>query len=224
MRITKFYLVFSALLLLVSLPHLSAQTAPQIRGLVSDPAGGIVSDASITLFSLEKVREARTDGLGQFAFFDLPQGIYELEVKHPGFKTVLLGSINVSDVPVPQISTTLQLVNPGCGDFQPTASYPERSEKVNLTGTVKDYSAAFVKNATLVLTLLGSSRGQSASTNENGEFQFTDLAPGKYTLKVTHKDYFEVSVREFWVTPKNLTTLTPIYVFRKNEHSVIICQ
>jgi hypothetical protein len=191
---------------------------------VLDPAGGFVSDASITLFSLEKVREARTDRLGQFAFFDLPHGIYELEVKHPGFKTVSLGSINVSAVPVPQISTTLQLVNPGCGDFQPTLSYPERSGKVNLTGTVKDSSAGFVKSAILTLTLLGSSRGSSATTNENGEFQFTDLAPGKYTLKVTHRGYFEVVVTEFWVTPKNLTTLTPIYVFRKNEHSVIICQ
>lgn len=218
------YLVFSPLLLAVFLPYLFAQSVAKIDGVVSDPAGGFVSDASVTLFSLERVREARTDRLGQFAFFDLAQGIYELEVKHHGFKTVLLGSINVSDVPVPQISTTLQIVNPGCGDFQPTVSYPERPGKVNLTGTVKDYSAGFVKNAILTLTLSGSSRGQAANTNENGEFQFTDVGPGKYTVKVTHKDYFEVSVKEFWVTSKNLTTLTPIYVFRKNEHSVIICQ
>jgi hypothetical protein len=218
------YLVFSPLLLAIFPPYLFAQSAAQIGGVVSDPAGGFISDASVTLFSLEKVREARTDRLGQFAFVDLPQGIYELELKHPGFKTVLLPSINVSDVPVSQISTTLQIVNPGCGDFQPTASYPERSGKVNLTGTVKDTSAEFVKNAVLALTLSGSSRGPSATTNENGEFQFTDLVPGKYTLKVTHKDYFEVVVTEFWVTPKNLTTLTPIYVFRKNKHSVIICQ
>jgi hypothetical protein len=191
---------------------------------VSDPAGGFISDASVTLFSLEKVREARTDRLGQFAFGNLPQGIYELAVKHPGFKTVLLGSVNVSDVAVPQISTTLQVAPTGCGDFQPTASYPDRSGKVNLVGSVKDYSGGFVENAALTLTLSASSRGQSRNTNENGEFQFTDLAPGKYTLKVTHKDYLEVSVAEFWVTPKNLTTLTPIYVSRKNEHSVIVCQ
>lgn len=170
------------------------------------------------------MREVRTDGLGQFAFVALPQGIYELEVKSAGFKTVSYKGINVTSEPFPQISTTLQLESPGCGDFQPTASYPERSGKANLTGTVKDYSAGFVKNAALTLTLFGSSRGQSANTNENGEFQFSDLNPGKYTLKVTHKDYFERSVTGFWVTPKNLTTLTPIYMFRKNEHSVIICQ
>jgi hypothetical protein len=223
-RITKFYVVFLALLLLVSLPHLFAQSAPQIRGVVSDPAGGLVPGASVLLFSLEKVREVRTDRLGQFAFVDLPQGSYELKVKSPGFKTASLGSIDVSDAPVPQISTTLQLESTGCGDFQPAVSYPEHSGKVNLVGSVKDYSAGFVKNAMLTLILSGSSRGLSTNTNENGEFQFTDLAPGKYTLKVTHKDYFEVSVTEFWVTPKNLTTFTAIYVFRKNEHSVIICQ
>jgi hypothetical protein len=223
-RIIRFYAVFSSFLFLVALPQVFAQSAPQIRGVVSDPGGGLVPDASVLLFSLEKVREVRTDRLGQFAFVDLPQGIYELKVKSPGFKTASLGSINVSDVPVPQISTTLQLESTACGDFQPTVSYPERSGKVNLVGSVKDYSAGFVKNAMLTLTLSGSSRGQSTNTNENGEFQFTDLAPAKYTLKVTHKDYFEVSVTEFWVTPKNLTILTPIYVFRKNEHSVIICQ
>jgi carboxypeptidase family protein len=223
-RIAKFHVVFSALLLLVSLPYLFAQSNPQVRGVVSDPVGGFVSDASVTLFSLEKVREVRTDRLGQFAFVDLPQGIYELKVKSPGFKTASLGNINVSDVPAPQVSTTLQLESPGCGDFQPTASYPERSGEVNLTGTVKDYSAGFVKNAKLTLTLSGSNRGQPANTNENGEFQFTDLAPGKYTMKVRQAGYFEASVTEFSVTPKNLTTLTPIYVFRKRRHSIIICQ
>jgi hypothetical protein len=191
---------------------------------VTDPAGGFVSDASMTLFSLEKVRDVKTDSLGQFAFVDLTQGIYQLDVKHIGFKPVLPRTINVSEIPVPQISTILQIENPGCGDFQPTASYPERSGKVNLTGTVKDYSAGFVKNATLTLTLVGSGRGQSVNTNENGEFQFSDLNPGKYTLKVAHKDYFARSVREFWLARENLTTLTPIYVFRKHHHGIIICQ
>jgi hypothetical protein len=54
---------------------------------------------------------------------------------------------------------------------------------------VKDYSAGFVKNATP--HSLASSREQTVKTNENGEFQFTDLPPGKYILKVAHKDYFE---------------------------------
>jgi carboxypeptidase family protein len=184
----------------------------------------LVPDASVLLFSLEEVREVRTDHLGQFAFMDLPLGMYELEVKSAGFKTAFLGSISVSGAPVPQISTTLQLTPTGCGDFQPTASYPERSGKVNLTGTVKDYSAGFVKNATLTLTLSGSSRGQSTNTNENGEFQFTDLAPGKYTMKVAQEDYFEASVTKFWVTRKNLTALTPICVFRRDQHTVILCQ
>jgi Carboxypeptidase regulatory-like domain len=224
MRNSRTYLLFATLLLIVFLPSLFAQSAAQISGVVSDPAGGFVSDASITLFSLEKVREVKTGSSGKFAFVDLPRGIYELKVKHPGFKTVLLGSIKISEIPVPPVSTILQLENPGCGDFQPTTIYPERSGKVNLTGTVKDYSAGFVKNAALTLTLVGSSRGQFVNTDENGEFQFSDLNPGKYTLKVTHKGYIERSVKEFWLTRENLTTLSPIYVFRKHEHGIIICQ
>ena len=187
MRNSRTYLLFATLLLVVFLPRLFAQSAAQISGVVSDRAGGFVSGASITLFSLEKMREAKTDRLGHFAFVDLPQGIYELEVKSAGFKTVAYKGINLTGEPVPQISTILRLANPGCGDFQPTVSYPERSGKVSLTGTVKDYSDGFVKNATLTLTLLGSSPGQSANTDGNGEFQFSDFNPGKYTLKVTQE-------------------------------------
>ena len=193
-RVARSYLVFSVFLLAVSLPCLFAQSTSQLTGVISDPAGGLVSNASVILFSAEKVREVRTDRFGQFAFVDLPHGIYELQVTHAGFKTVFLGSISVTEKSIPQLSIPLQLESTGCGDFQPTASYPERSGKVNLTGTVKDYSAGFVKNATLALVRLGSSLGQTVNTNENGEFQFTGLAPGKYTLKVIHKDYYEHSV------------------------------
>jgi Carboxypeptidase regulatory-like domain len=217
-------LVFSALLLAVSPPCLLGQSAAQITGVVWDPAGGFVSDASVSLSSLERAREARTDSRGQFAFVDLPPDSYELQIKHAGFKAVSEVSIRVTDTLVPQISTTLQPESMDCGDPQLNASYPERSGKVNLVGTVKDFSAAFVKNATLTLVLLESGRAQAAKTNEHGEFQFTDLMPGKYTLKVTHDDYSERSGIDFWIAHENLTRLTPIYIFRKDDHGVIICQ
>jgi len=223
-RIARTYLVFSTLLLAVSLPYLFAQSAAQITGVVLDPAGGFVPDASVRLFSLEKAREARTDSRGQFAFVDLPPGSFELQVTHAGFKTVSDGSIRVRDTPVPQISIVLQLESMDCGYPQVTASYPERSGNVNLVGTVKDFAAGFVKNATLTLALLESGQGQTAKTNENGEFLFSNLPPGKYSLKVTQEDYSERSGIDFWITRENLTRLTPIYTFRKNQHTLILCQ
>jgi hypothetical protein len=220
----RMYPVFSILLLAVSLPCLFGRSAAQITGVVLDPAGGIVADASVSLFSLEKVREARTDARGQFAFVDFPPGNYELQVQHAGFKTVSEASIRVTGTPVPQISITLQVESMACGYPPLTASYPVRSGKVNLAGTVKDVSAGLVKNATLTLAPLESGRGQAAKTNENGEFQFANLTPGKYTLKVTHEDYSERSGMDFWIARENLTRLTPIYVFRKDESRVIVCQ
>jgi hypothetical protein len=217
------YLVFSALLLAVSAPCLFGQSAAQITGVVLDPAGGFVSDASVSLFSLEKVSEARTDSRGQFAFADLPPGGYELQIKRAGFKTVSDASIRVTDTPIPQMSITLQPESTNCGDPQLTVSYPKRSGKVNLVGTVKD-SVGSVRNATLTLVLLESGRAQAAKTNENGEFQFNDLTPGKYTLRVTHEDYSERSGVDFWIARENLTSLTPVYIFRKDDHGIIVCQ
>ena len=120
--------------------------------------------------------------------------------------------------------TMLPLESTGCGTFQPTVSYPERSGRMNLMGSLKDYSAGFVKDARVTLNVSGARRGRSAGTNENGEFQFADIAPGRYTLKVTPEGYEERSVMEFWVTRENLTALTPICVFRKINHPVIFCQ
>jgi hypothetical protein len=60
--------------------------------------------------------------------------------------------------------------------------------------------------------------------SEKGDFQFVSLEPGKYALKISHQEYSGLVGIDFWVTRENLTRLPTVYVFRKNEHLVIICQ
>jgi hypothetical protein len=91
---------------------------------ISDPAGGLVSNASVILFSAEKVREVRTDRFGQFAFVDLPHGIYELQViprvSKQSFSEAL--ALPTNQFHNSQFHSSSE--STGCGDFQPTASYP----------------------------------------------------------------------------------------------------
>jgi protocatechuate 3,4-dioxygenase beta subunit len=97
---------------------------------------------------------------------------------------------------------------------------------MKLAGNIADISSSTgpVKNATLTATHKETGTTYVVKSNEKGEFQFDSLEPGKYTLKVSHQEYSEMAGIDFWVNRENLTRLPTIPMFRKNEHSVILCQ
>lgn len=72
---------------------LSGQTATAtLSGTIYDPAGAIVSSASILIKSSESglVRNASTDSAGAFRLLFLPPGRYSLSVSHSGFAPALV--------------------------------------------------------------------------------------------------------------------------------------
>jgi protocatechuate 3,4-dioxygenase beta subunit len=116
----------------------------------------------------------------------------------------------------------------------PTVSYEEQSGNVRVIGSVGDSSGAPLPNATVALwradlnaplatgpdTQLDPSMRERAfkhtlvaqmTSNEKGEFQFTDIEPGWYTLKGGHNN--SSGGAEFWIARETLTRLTRIYLF-----------
>lgn len=119
----------------------------------------------------------------------------------------------------------------------PLVSYEPRFGNVQLIGTVIEPSR--VPAAFASLTLLQADLSTPSATeqnprrvpemkdrsfnervivevasNEKGEFQFTDLKPGWYTLKATRDD--SNAVVSFWVARQNLTRLSRLYLLPKN--------
>src|SRR5436305_11031402 len=60
------------------------------------------------------------------------------------------------------------------------------SQAVNATllGTVTDVSGGVVPNAKVVATEVNTGVSRSTQTNESGNFTFSDMAPGQYTVSV----------------------------------------
>ena len=61
-----------------------------MRGTVYDPKGAVVANAAVTINNPATgfTRSAKSDGLGNYQFLELPPATYKLEVKAPGFGTV----------------------------------------------------------------------------------------------------------------------------------------
>src|SRR5579862_2075292 len=74
------------LLFVLVVPHEAAAQAVVLTGTVTDPQGGVVVGASVTLAATGTPRPAtsRTNGEGGFSF-SVPPGSYTLQVDSPGF-------------------------------------------------------------------------------------------------------------------------------------------
>jgi hypothetical protein len=224
-KIAALCLLSSNFFLLASPSAVSAQATAQIRGVVRAPQVFGIAGVTVNLLSVEKARKAKTDENGKFEFLDLPLSTYELEVSQAGFAPVPIQKLSLIE---PVVRQVLIEVRPSTSECLPKirASYEGRSDRTNLAGKLAEYSssASPVKNATLTVTNVETTTTQIVSSNEKGEFQFDSLAPGKYTLKVSRKEYSDLAGIDFWVTGENLTRLPILYLFRKDEHSVILCQ
>jgi hypothetical protein len=116
------YLPLLALVLLSTIAVAQTNTG-DIAGVVRDPSGAVVPNATITARSLDTgvTRSVRTGGDGQYQVSSLPIGLYEVSVNQQGFQAfkrqiqVTVGSRNALDVPlqVTTESTTIEVVGQG---------------------------------------------------------------------------------------------------------------
>ncbi len=78
-----------ALSLALFSPTLSAQsTGGRIRGTVTDPSGGAVAGAEVSLINeaTNTTRKTQTSTNGEYLFLEVPVGSYEVDVNQAGFK------------------------------------------------------------------------------------------------------------------------------------------
>jgi hypothetical protein len=79
-----------------------------IQGTVTDPAGAVIPNATVTLTAVETglTRNVTTNGAGVYTFASLPPGSYQLRITAPGFVS---GSINAQLTVAQTLMANIQL-------------------------------------------------------------------------------------------------------------------
>ncbi|NJM52805.1 MAG: hypothetical protein HC846_05070 [Blastocatellia bacterium] len=82
------YLLFLSLFLCFSLAHFAQQPTANLTGVVTDPNGAVIPNATVTATNkaTNLVRTTTTNGEGIYTFSSLPVGEYEVEASATNFK------------------------------------------------------------------------------------------------------------------------------------------
>ena len=88
-----------------------AQNAGSLRGVISDPSGGVLPGATVALVNeaTRETRQAQTDSKGGFFFASVPPGVYTIRVEMPGFKKAESKGIRMSANDTKGLDFTLQV-------------------------------------------------------------------------------------------------------------------
>jgi Carboxypeptidase regulatory-like domain/TonB-dependent Receptor Plug Domain len=80
------------------------------------------------------------------------------------------------------------------GLFLAVAAVKAQSATANLSGTVTDEQGAFVSGATVIISDSVKSYERTATTNGDGAFIFSQLAPSSYAVKVNKSGFAETQI------------------------------
>jgi len=238
---------FISLILLVSIAASArVQASISVTGSVSDPNSAPIAGAQISLYSLDRILQTKSDSLGRFKFDAVPTGKYEFEVLAQGFKRFTRSDVFVTDLMRPTIpdkptdlTAVMQIAPTGspmeiiavaeiaptgsCGPPDSVTYGPRKIRDADaLAGIVIDrYPKMAVPGATLQLFDAAGALITQQQTNERGEFQFKQTAPGRYHILLKHPGYQNMEFREFWVARENQTYLTLQAV---QVGKIVVCQ
>lgn len=120
-------LLVSLMLVLAVLPvaSMAQESSGSIEGVVTDPQGAVVPDATVTVTQAAtgRVFTTTTSRGGVYAVRSLPPGAYEVKVEAPGFKTgvrkvtVVVGTAAIGDVRL-EVGSPTEVITIEAGEVQ----------------------------------------------------------------------------------------------------------
>jgi hypothetical protein len=217
MKATKRHMIWLAILLLnvlIGSPIARSQSGVTLTGKIMDETGGDVPGALVRLYSTKGFRETKADDVGRFEFTNIDSGKHDFEVTSPGFNKVVK-DVEISPGSQEPIAVKLHVrqswhcapMGPAAGARLPGADifYLKRVDKVDVKGVMLDDLGAPLAGVTVKLE--GSGPVQTTTSKKQGEFEFSNLEPGKYILASSLRGYWDIA-RYLWVMQDNLINVT----------------
>jgi len=219
---SKILITFASVVLIGAIVAPSrSQGSQKIVGSVVDPTSYPIPGAHITLYSLDRILQTTSDSSGHFHFEGVLPTNYEIEVLVHGFRRFsrpvdltdgkpIVMEIGTFGSPVVIVSVMEVAPTGSCG---PPYSIVYKPRKTNnaaaLSGNaVEQYATRGVEAATVRLVDPIGVQIAQQQTDKDGEFQFRQIAPGRYHIVTTHSGYDEMTTGEFWVARENTTNIT----------------
>src|SRR4051794_24221912 len=91
--------VIALLVCLLAVAGMAQEITGNIRGIVTDPSGALVSGAAVQVVNIDRntvVRDVKTGPDGSYVAPYLPVGHYKVIVKSSGFSTYTAGNIEIN--------------------------------------------------------------------------------------------------------------------------------
>jgi len=206
---------------LLSLPSSAQNGAASLMGKVEAIGVGI-SGALAELRSETvpgRTEQTKADSIGEYRFIDLPPDKYTLKLSEPGFKSLTVKSIHISEDEQKSLPTLeLSLGNPCSAGLADVPLDYMRSLLGNPTGNiVGSVIMRGRKNppATRAEVTLLCSTGKACGatkTNSKGEFAFKELLPGGYSVRVSRVGFYALNGLSYKVTEGLESIYLPVYI------------
>lgn len=164
-----------------------------ISGTVTQAGGGPVDAVTVRISAGAGIGQSTTtDASGNYVLANLPAGTYELTFSKTGFQNAVIGGIVVTAGQTTDVDTTLQ----GGGTSGAT-----------LTGLVRDNGTSALLSGALVEVLLNGTAVTSGTTDANGRYTLSGVAPGTYVVRFSRSGYDTRDVTAITLTSGQTRTL-----------------
>jgi hypothetical protein len=105
--------IIALILAFIATPLLAQKITGTISGVITDPAGAVIPQATVTISNTETglVRTVTSNDMGEYIAPDLPNGTYRIAVKQASFKEALVNDVEVHVASTALVNVQLQMGN-----------------------------------------------------------------------------------------------------------------
>src|SRR5579864_3068854 len=112
-RWSSFLFLIALTFALIATPLSAQKSTGTISGVVSDPTGAVVPQATVTIANVDTglIRTVTSNEIGEYVAPDLPNGKYQVTVKQANFKGAVINDVEVHVASTALVNVQLQMGN-----------------------------------------------------------------------------------------------------------------